>query len=54
MSTGRFSAREALRFMRILQVIHSFPPYNTSGTEVYSYTLAKELSANNVDEQYFS
>lgn len=33
--------------MRILQVVHSFPPYNTAGTEVYSYTLAKELSVDN-------
>ncbi len=30
--------------MRILQVAHSFLPYTTAGTEVYSYRLAKELA----------
>jgi len=30
--------------MKILQVIHSFPPYNTAGSEVYTYNLSQELS----------
>jgi glycosyltransferase involved in cell wall biosynthesis len=30
--------------MRILQVIHSFPPHNFLGTEVYAYHLCKELA----------
>ncbi len=29
--------------MKILQVVHSFPPYNTAGTEVYTYNLCQEL-----------
>lgn len=33
--------------MRILQIAHSFMPYNFAGTEVYAYNLAKELSQNN-------
>lgn len=30
--------------MKILQVIHSFPPYNTAGSEVYTYNLSRELA----------
>ena len=30
--------------MRILQVVHSFPPHNMAGTEIYTYNLSKELS----------
>jgi len=30
--------------MRILQVVHSFPPYNYAGTEVYTFNLSLELS----------
>jgi len=33
--------------MKILQVIHSFPPHTFSGTEVYSYQLSKELAKRN-------
>ena len=30
--------------MKIFQIIHGFPPYNTAGTEVYAYNLSKELA----------
>ncbi len=30
--------------MKILQVVHGFPPENTAGTEVYTYNLSRELS----------
>jgi glycosyltransferase involved in cell wall biosynthesis len=30
--------------MKILQVIHSFPPYTTAGSEVYTYNLSTELA----------
>jgi len=30
--------------MRILEVIHGFPPYYMAGSEVYAYTLSKELA----------
>jgi glycosyltransferase involved in cell wall biosynthesis len=30
--------------LRILQVIHQFPPYSSQGSEVYCYTLSKRLS----------
>lgn len=30
--------------MKILQISHSFPPYNMAGTEVYAYNLCRELS----------
>lgn len=33
--------------MKILQTIHCFPPENMSGSEIYAYNLAKELSKNN-------
>lgn len=33
--------------MKILQVVHSFPPQNMAGTEIYTYNLSKELSKNN-------
>lgn len=32
--------------MRILQVVHSFPPHNIAGTEKYTYSLCKVLSRN--------
>lgn len=32
--------------MKIIQVIHSFPPESMAGSEVYTYNLAKELSKN--------
>ncbi|MEQ1575334.1 MAG: glycosyltransferase, partial [Vicinamibacterales bacterium] len=32
-------------FVRILQVIHQFPPYSSQGSEVYCYNLSKWLSA---------
>ncbi len=32
--------------MKILQVIHGFPPYYMAGSEVYTYNLTKELSKN--------
>jgi len=33
--------------MKILQIVHSFPPQNMAGTEVYTYNLSKELSKKN-------
>ena len=36
--------------MRIVQVIHGFPPYNTAGSEVYTYNLSRELAKK--DEVY--
>ncbi|MFA5144808.1 MAG: glycosyltransferase family 4 protein [Candidatus Omnitrophota bacterium] len=30
--------------MKILQVIHNFPPYNVGGSEVYTYNLSMELA----------
>ena len=30
--------------MKIMQVVHSFPPHTMAGTEVYAYNLSKELS----------
>jgi len=33
--------------MKILQVLHSFMPYTSAGTEVYTYNLSKELSKRN-------
>ncbi|RUM58804.1 MAG: hypothetical protein DSY60_01000 [Persephonella sp.] len=33
--------------MKILQVIHGFPPYYMAGSEVYTYNLTNELSKNN-------
>ena len=30
--------------MKIVQVIHGFPPHNMAGSEVYTYNLSKELS----------
>ena len=30
--------------MRIVQVIHGFPPYNAAGSELYTYNLSRELS----------
>ncbi|MCM8827131.1 MAG: glycosyltransferase family 4 protein, partial [Candidatus Omnitrophica bacterium] len=33
--------------MKILKVVHSFIPYTTAGTEVYTYNLARELSKRN-------
>jgi glycosyltransferase involved in cell wall biosynthesis len=32
--------------MRILQVVHGFPPERRGGTEIYTYNLSKELSKN--------
>ena len=34
-------------FMRILQVIHGYPPYYMAGSEVYTYNLARELAKSN-------
>ncbi|MBL7196706.1 MAG: glycosyltransferase family 4 protein [Candidatus Omnitrophica bacterium] len=33
--------------MKILQVVHSFPPYNLAGTEIYTYSLSRELTKRN-------
>ena len=33
--------------MKILQIIHSFPPFSQAGSEVYTYNLSKELSKIN-------
>lgn len=32
--------------MRILQIIHCFPPESMTGSEIYAYNLSKELSRN--------
>jgi glycosyltransferase involved in cell wall biosynthesis len=32
--------------MKILQVVHGFPPESRAGTEIYTYILSKELSRN--------
>ncbi len=32
--------------MRILQVIHTFPPFSTAGSEIYARNLSKELKKN--------
>ena len=29
--------------MKILHIVHGFPPHNTAGTEIYTYNLSKEL-----------
>ena len=34
-------------FMRILQVIHGYPPHYMAGSEVYTYNLARELAKSN-------
>lgn len=39
--------------MKILKVIHGYPPYYSAGSEVYSQTLAHEL-ANNNEVQIFT
>ena len=36
--------------MKIVQVIHGFPPYNMAGSEVYTYNLSRELAKK--DEVY--
>jgi len=36
--------------MKIVQVIHGFPPYNMAGSEVYTYNLSRELAKE--DEVY--
>ena len=36
--------------MKILQVVQGFPPRNIAGTQIYAYSLSKELSKN--DEVY--
>ena len=33
--------------MKILKIIHCFPPESMTGSEIYAYNLAKELSRNN-------
>lgn len=33
-----------MRPLRIIQVVHSFPPHNTAGTEVYTYNLSCALA----------
>lgn len=33
--------------MKILQIVHSFPPENVAGTEIYTYSLSRELLKNN-------
>jgi hypothetical protein len=33
--------------MRILLIIHGYPPYYMAGSEVYTYNLARELAKNN-------
>lgn len=39
--------------MRILQVLHSFVPYQYAGTEVYTYQLSKELAKSNEVSAFF-
>jgi glycosyltransferase involved in cell wall biosynthesis len=33
--------------LKILQIVHNFPPYNFAGTEVYTYHLSVELAKRN-------
>jgi glycosyltransferase involved in cell wall biosynthesis len=42
MLKSRFSG---IFLLRILQVIHQFPPYSSQGSEVYCYNLSRQLSA---------
>jgi glycosyltransferase involved in cell wall biosynthesis len=40
--------------MKVLKVIHGFPPDYMAGSEVYSYHLVKELIAQNIDTLVFT
>ena len=40
--------------MRILHIIHGFPPYYMAGSEVYAYNITRELSKNNNEVFVFS
>lgn len=40
--------------MRVLKVIHGFPPDYMAGSEVYSYHLVKELIRQNIDTSVFT
>ncbi len=42
------------RSMRVLKVIHGYPPYYMAGSEVYSYQLANELAARGVSVGLFT
>lgn len=33
--------------MRVLLIIHGYPPYYMAGSEVYTYNLARELAKSN-------
>ncbi|MCK4795422.1 MAG: glycosyltransferase family 4 protein [Desulfobacteraceae bacterium] len=39
--------------MKILQVVHGFPPKGRAGTEIYTYNLSKELSRNHEVHVFF-
>jgi glycosyltransferase involved in cell wall biosynthesis len=39
--------------VRILVIVHLFPPQNMGGTEVYAYKLAKALQARGHDVHVF-
>ena len=41
--SARRGARSASPPLRILQVIHQFPPHSSQGSEVYCYQLSREL-----------
>lgn len=47
------SARDNKRPMRILQVIHQFPPFSTQGSEMHCQQLARALSAGGDDVGVF-
>ena len=40
--------------MRILQIIHGYPPYYMAGSEVYTYNLSKELAKRGHEVYVFS
>lgn len=40
--------------MRVLKVIHGYPPYYMAGSEVYSYQLANELAARGISVGLFT
>lgn len=39
--------------MKILQVVHGFPPRQQSGTEIYTYNLSKELKKNHEVQVFY-
>lgn len=40
--------------MKILKIIHGFPPFYMAGSEIYSYHLVKELRKRNIEISVFT